>query len=310
MPWLRSHSELRQHPKALKASRLLGVSIPQVVGHLHMLWWWAMDYAPSGDLSDFTAEDIALAAGWEGDSDAFVSALLGSGMGLRAGFLERDERGNLMVHDWEQHGGRDIEERRASADRKRRWREEAPRGRHEDATEPPRVAGKNATGTPRAANDIATEPPQVRGEERRGEERRGEEKRRQETLANSPAPSGAEEPRNRKTIPYQEIVDAYHETLPMLPRIREMTDQRRKAIAARWGSSPERQNLEWWRQYYHAVAESGFLLGENERGWVASFDFLLREQKMVMVLEGRYQSQQRPRNPRLDDFPDMDELEA
>jgi len=64
-----------------------------------MLWWWAMDYAPSGDLSDFTAEDIALAAGWEGDSDAFVSALLGSGMGLRAGFLERDERGNLMVHD-------------------------------------------------------------------------------------------------------------------------------------------------------------------------------------------------------------------
>ncbi|HQH79061.1 MAG TPA: hypothetical protein PK535_08845 [Synergistaceae bacterium] len=310
MPWLRSHSELRNHPKTLKAARLLGVSTPQVVGHLHMLWWWVMDYAPSGDLSDFAAADIAVGAGWDGDPEEFVEALVSSGMGLRAGFLERDEHGGLTVHDWSQHGGRDIDERRAAVDRKRQWRAVKKDECHGDATRGGTVANENATGTPRVAGHIATEPPQVRGEERRGEEKRGEEKRRQETLANSPAPSGAEEPRNRKTIPYQEIVDAYHETLPMLPRIREMTDQRRKAIAARWGSSPERQNLEWWRQYYHAVAESGFLLGENERGWVASFDFLLREQKMVMVLEGRYRSRQRPRNPRLDDFPDMDELEA
>ena len=290
MPWLRSHSELRNHPKTLKAARLLGVSIPQVVGHLHMLWWWVMDYAPSGDLSDFSSADIAVGAGWDGNPEEFVEALVSSGMGLRAGFLERDEHGGLTVHDWSQHGGRDIDERRAAVDRKRRWRDKA----NEDAT-------RGETGT----NANATVLPQVRGEERRGEERR-----REKTLVPLPAPSDAEESPKQKKIPYQEIVDAYHETLPMLPRIREMTDQRRKAIAARWGSSPERQNLEWWRQYYHAVAESGFLLGENERGWVASFDFLLREQKMVMVLEGRYQSRQRPRNPRLDDFPDMDELEA
>ncbi len=290
MPWLRSHSELRNHPKTLKAARLLGVSIPQVVGHLHMLWWWVMDYAPSGDLSDFSSADIAVGAGWDGNPEEFVEALVSSGMGLRAGFLERDEHGGLTVHDWSQHGGRDIDERRAAVDRKRRWRDKA----NEDAT-------RGETGT----NANATVLPQVRGEERRGEERR-----REKTLVPLPAPSDAEEPPKQKKIPYQEIVDAYHEALPMLPRIREMTDQRRKAIASRWGSSPERQSLDWWRQYYHAVAGSEFLLGENARRWKADFDFLLKEQKMVMVLEGRYQSRQRPRNPRLDDFPDMDELEA
>ncbi len=290
MAWLRSHSELRNHPKTLKAARLLGVSIPQVVGHLHMLWWWVMDYAPSGDLSDFSSADIAVGAGWDGNPEEFVEALVSSGMGLRAGFLERDEHGGLTVHDWSQHGGRDIDERRAAVDRKRRWRDKT----NEDAT-------RGETGT----NEDATVLPRVRGEERRGEERR-----REKTLVPLPAPSDAEEPPKQKKIPYQEIVDAYHEALPMLPRIREMTDQRRKAIASRWGSSPERQSLDWWRQYYHAVAGSEFLLGENARHWKADFDFLLKEQKMVMVLEGRYQSQQRPRNPRLDDFPDMDELEA
>ncbi len=271
-----------------------------------------MDYAPSGDLSDFSSADIAVGAGWDGNPEEFVEALVSSGMGLRAGFLERDEHGGLTVHDWSQHGGRDIDERRAAVDRKRRWRdkanEDATRGEtgtNANATRGETGTNANATRGETGTNANATVLPQVRGEERRGEERR-----REKTLVPLPAPSDAEEPPKQKKIPYQEIVDAYHEALPMLPRIREMTDQRRKAIASRWGSSPERQSLFWWRSYFGTVANTPFLLGKNERNWAANFDFLMREQKMVMVLEGRYQSRQRPRNPRLDDFPDMDELEA
>ena len=187
MPWLRSHSELRNHPKTLKAARLLGVSIPQVVGHLHMLWWWVMDYAPSGDLSDFSSADIAVGAGWDGNPEEFVEALVSSGMGLRAGFLERDEHGGLTVHDWSQHGGRDIDERRAAVDRKRRWRdkanEDATRGEtgtnanatrgetgtNEDATRGETGTNEDATRGETGTNANATVLPQVRGEERRRE---------------------------------------------------------------------------------------------------------------------------------------------
>ena len=34
-----------------KLARRLGVSLPAAIGHLHLLWWWAMDYAQDGDLT-------------------------------------------------------------------------------------------------------------------------------------------------------------------------------------------------------------------------------------------------------------------
>ena len=166
MPWLKSHSELRSHPKVIKVARLLGVGVPQAIGHLHLLWWWVMTYAPSGDLSDFVAEDLSSAAGWDGDPVEFVDALVSSGMGTRSGFLERDETGHISVHDWDQHGGRDVESRRASIERKRRWRQE-------ETTRTAEIDGQpeqDATRPPRAADAPATRPPQVRGEERRREE--------------------------------------------------------------------------------------------------------------------------------------------
>ena len=126
--------------------------------------------------------------------------------------------------------------------------------------------------------------------------------------APSPDGDGAHPPKQR--VPYGEILELYHQLLPTLPNVQKLTDQRKRAISARWSSDQERQSLFWWRSYFGTVANTPFLLGRNERNWAANFDFLMREQKMVMVLEGRYQSRQRPRNPRLDDFPDMDELEA
>jgi len=136
------------------------------------------------------------------------------------------------------------------------------------------------------------------------------EKKMEVRKGKAPSPDGdcAFSPKQR--VPYGEIVELYHQLLPTLPNVQKLTDQRKRAISARWSSDQERQSLFWWRSYFGTVASTPFLLGKNERSWVANFDFLMREQKMVMVLEGRYQSRQRPRNPRLDDFPDMDELEA
>lgn len=79
-----------------------------------------MDFAEDGDLSAYSAEDIADAAEWQGDAERFANAL------VEAGFVDRTEAG-WKLHDWEDYAGKLIERRRREAERKRK-----ERGRPED----------------------------------------------------------------------------------------------------------------------------------------------------------------------------------
>lgn len=122
MAWIESNQELARHPKAKKAARMLGISVPAIVGHLHFLWWWCLEYAQDGDLSQFDDSDIADAAGWEGDAKQFVRALLDCGPGESFGFLEQSKDGGILIHDWMDYAGRLIEKRQANTDRMRKAR--------------------------------------------------------------------------------------------------------------------------------------------------------------------------------------------
>jgi len=114
--WIESNQTLARHPKAIKAARKLGISVPTVVGHLHFLWWWCLEYANDGDLSRFDASDIAVAAGWEGDAEEFVTALVDCGPRDSVGFIEQTDTG-LVIHDWMDYAGRLIEKRQANMKR-------------------------------------------------------------------------------------------------------------------------------------------------------------------------------------------------
>jgi hypothetical protein len=118
MAWLESHQSLGKHPKTKKAAHLLGISAPQLIGHLMYLWWWAIDYAPGGDVTDYDASDLALAAEWQGDPEQFVAALMDCRYGDRAGFLERDPDGRVLIHDWWEYAGKLVQRRREDAERK------------------------------------------------------------------------------------------------------------------------------------------------------------------------------------------------
>jgi hypothetical protein len=111
--WIESHEELARHPKVLKAARMLQTSVPAVIGHLHCLWWWAMSYAPDGDLTRYDDGDLAAAMLWEGEPRELVAAL------TEVRLLD-DER---VIHDWPEYAGRIIEKRRADADRLRAYRQ-------------------------------------------------------------------------------------------------------------------------------------------------------------------------------------------
>lgn len=123
MAWIESHQTLLNHPKTRRAARLLDIQRVHLVGHLHALWWWAMDYAPSGSLAGFDPADIADVMEWEGDPNALVDALVTCGIGDGAGFLELDDAGELAIHDWDAYAGKLIDKRTRDAARKRSERQ-------------------------------------------------------------------------------------------------------------------------------------------------------------------------------------------
>lgn len=120
MAWIESHQELATSPKAKALARRLGIGMPQAVGHLHFLWWWAVDHASDGDLSKYDCEIIADAAGWDGDPEAFIAAMCpGTKLG---GFIDKDDFGNYSLHDWYEYAGRLIEHRQDNVARTQAWR--------------------------------------------------------------------------------------------------------------------------------------------------------------------------------------------
>jgi hypothetical protein len=153
MAWIESHQELRDHPKRKRLSRILDISRRETIGLLHELWWWAYDYAPEGDLSAFTDEDIADAIDWERDPGALVEAL------VEAGFINADRQ----IHDWEDFAQKWIDRRQADKERKRAKRgkpisvPEASAGHPSEDSPPSGVTGPNRTGPNQTGPD--TSPP-------------------------------------------------------------------------------------------------------------------------------------------------------
>ena len=135
MAYIESHQELARHPKVKRFARMLKISLPAAIGHLHFLWWWAMDYAQDGDLTRFDAFDIADAAAWEGDEEEFIDALLNCGVGGASGFVDSDAEGKWL-HDWDQYGGKLLASRQAAALRASRHREKKQAEVTEDVAPP------------------------------------------------------------------------------------------------------------------------------------------------------------------------------
>jgi hypothetical protein len=136
MAWIESHDELPTHPKTRKAARKLGVGAPQVIGHLHVLWYWCLTHRPDGRLDGMDSDDVADAAGWPDEGETFVKAMVTSG------WLD-DDNGTLAVHDWWDGAGKTIRRRKFATERQRRARDtsdsdeqvtEESHGSHADVT--------------------------------------------------------------------------------------------------------------------------------------------------------------------------------
>lgn len=138
MAWIESHQGLARHIKTKRLARRLKVSIPTTIGHLHLLWWWAMDNLPDGRLTALEPEDIADEMMWNGDAADLLEAL------KETGFVDEVEN-DLYIHDWHDYIGRLLERRKKETDRKREYRSKSqscPAGQPTDET---RDGGGNST---------------------------------------------------------------------------------------------------------------------------------------------------------------------
>ena len=77
-------------------------------------------------------------------------------------------------------------------------------------------------------------------------------------------------------------------TADVLPSVRDLSPARMTALRARIKDHWARDPAEGFRTFVQRIMRSDFLKGENERGWRADFDFVLRPDKAQKILEGGY----------------------
>lgn len=102
--------------------------------------------------------------------------------------------------------------------------------------------------------------------------------------------------------PYEKIVEAYHEALPSLPRVRMMDDKRKKAMRQRWGwvfrerredgrarATNGVEALAWFLAFFERASHNDWLMGRRPSkdypDFKADFDFLLRDSGWKAVIE-------------------------
>lgn len=73
----------------------------------------------------------------------------------------------------------------------------------------------------------------------------------------------------------------------LLPQAKQMNATRRKQASQRWKENPD---MAYWLEVMRKIRDSDFCTGrvENGTGWVATFDWLLKPDSALKVMEGKY----------------------
>ena len=90
--------------------------------------------------------------------------------------------------------------------------------------------------------------------------------------------------KNKNNINYLKIVNMYNDTCVSLQKVNALSDARKKAIKARFN----KYNYDDFQRLFDKAQASDFLTGQNNRNWRATFDWLLKDNNLVKVLDGNY----------------------
>lgn len=88
-------------------------------------------------------------------------------------------------------------------------------------------------------------------------------------------------------VPYQNIIDVYNKTADdTFPRVKLLTTTRKPKMKKFWGLMGK--NIDKVQEYfaYFNYAATPHQRGNNDRGWVANFDFIIKEDTIAKIIEG------------------------
>ncbi len=92
-------------------------------------------------------------------------------------------------------------------------------------------------------------------------------------------------------VPFEEILNLYHQSLPELPRCIKLTKQRKGYIRQRW--QEDFPDLDSWETFFGYVRQSKFLMGKapprnGGEPFRATLDWLCKPENCVKVVEKKY----------------------
>ena len=128
---------------------------------------------------------------------------------------------------------------------------------------------------PKTSENNPKQPKERKGKERKENENKGKENKR------------------------NEIIDIYNGICNNLPQAQKLTDKRRRSI----DNFLKDFTVEQFKNICHIANSNSFLTGNNDRNWKADFDFIMRTDKALAILEGRYNTF--PKNGGFDDYKDL-----
>lgn len=129
--YIRLRTGFYSHVKTLRLRARLGNDAFWLVPRI---WCLAAEHSPNGDLSKYSAEDIAMLVGYQADAQAMLVAL------KDCGFIDLDGK----IHDWDEHNGYHHKfSARASNAANARWDKERMK-RKEKGEKETSIASSNA----------------------------------------------------------------------------------------------------------------------------------------------------------------------
>lgn len=106
----------------------------------------------------------------------------------------------------------------------------------------------------------------------------------------------SEDKSSEERVPYDTIKDLFNQICYKLPKIRDITNKRKRRIRAAWHNN---SNLDYFTELFKKVAESNFLNGINDNAWSASFDWVMNDSNSIKILEDNYKNKDSPKNRNL-----------
>jgi len=91
-------------------------------------------------------------------------------------------------------------------------------------------------------------------------------------------------PKPRGTCP-DDLLNAWNTHCGDLPKATKLSGQRERAARSRLKENP---SMEYWLEIIRRITASPFCTGDNDRGWRADIDWLLKPETNIRVAEGKY----------------------